>query len=128
MYIVAAVPIVNPIAIANVEALLGAVAPDRVLNEPRKRPRKLAIELPGIDLLGDRFDDLGAAAWPVARDPVRVVGSEPMKDAGPAQEIVHQRVDRHQGRTDLTPDWPLLHGWSPAIRLPLQTPRPFSAQ
>ena len=48
----ARLPIINPIAVADVEARLGAIPPDRVLNEPRKRLRKIGIELPGIDPLG----------------------------------------------------------------------------
>jgi hypothetical protein len=58
---VATFPIVNLIAVADVETLLGAVPPDRVLNEPRECPGKPPVELPGVDLLGDRRDDVGAA-------------------------------------------------------------------
>jgi hypothetical protein len=94
LYIAAAFPVINLIAVANVEALLGAVPPDRILNEPWKRPGKTAVELPGVDLLGDRLDDVGAAARPVTREAIGVVGSEPVQNAGPMQEIVHQGVDR----------------------------------
>jgi hypothetical protein len=45
--------IINPIAVADVKARLGAVPPDRVLDEARKRLRKTGIELPGIDPLCD---------------------------------------------------------------------------
>jgi hypothetical protein len=96
LFIVTAFPVVNLIAVADVEALLGAVPPDRVLNEPRERRWEPAVELPGVDPLGDRFDDVGAAAWPVAGDAIRVVGPEPVQDPGPVQEIVHQGVDRDQ--------------------------------
>ena len=58
--------IINPIAVADVEARLRAVPPDRVLDEPRKRLRKLGIELPGIDPLGHGLDNVGAAAILVA--------------------------------------------------------------
>jgi hypothetical protein len=67
LYIFAAFPVVNLIAVADVEAVLGAVPPERILNEPRKRFGKTAVELPGVDLLRDRLDDVGAAARPVAR-------------------------------------------------------------
>jgi hypothetical protein len=63
----------------------------------------MAVELPGVDLLGDRLDDFGAAARPVACDPVRVVGPEPVQDAGPVQEIVHERVDRDHAAADFEP-------------------------
>jgi hypothetical protein len=48
-------PIIYAIAVADVETRLGAIAPDRVLNEPRKRLRKPRIELPGIDPLRHRI-------------------------------------------------------------------------
>ena len=106
MYIVAAFLVVDPIAVADVETLLGAVSPDGLLNEPRKRPWKIAVELSGVDLRGDRFDDFGAAAWPVASGAIGVVGSEPVQDAGPVQEIVHERIDRDHAAADLTPTAP----------------------
>ena len=52
----ARLPIIDPIAVADVEAGLGAVPPDRMLDEPRKRLRKPGIELPGIDPLGHGID------------------------------------------------------------------------
>jgi hypothetical protein len=55
--------VVNLIAVADVEAVLGAIAPDRKLNEPRKHLRKPRVELPGIDVIGDTFDDLGTSYW-----------------------------------------------------------------
>src|ERR1700736_2397462 len=87
-FIGASLVVINLIAVANVETLLGAVSPDRTLNEPGKRPWKPAVELPGVDLRGDGFDDVSAAAWPVATRAVRVVGPEPVQDAGPVQEIM----------------------------------------
>ena len=58
--------IINPIAVADVEARLGAIAPDRVLDEPGKRLRKLGIELPGIDPPRHRLYNVGAATSLVA--------------------------------------------------------------
>jgi hypothetical protein len=107
LYIAATFPVVNLIAVADVETLLGAVSPDRVLYEPRKRPGKPPVELPGVDLLGDRLDDLGAAAWPVTREAIGMVGSEPVQDSGPVQEIVHQGVDRDHAAADLAPATPV---------------------
>ena len=49
--VIARLAIIDPIAVAHVEAGLGAVPPNRVLDEPRKRLRKAGIELPGIDPL-----------------------------------------------------------------------------
>ena len=64
--VVARLPIIDPIAVADVEARLGAVPPDRVLDEPRKRLRKPGIELPGIDPPRHGIYNVGAAAGLVA--------------------------------------------------------------
>ena len=53
--------IIDPIAVADVEARLGAVPPNRMLKEPRKRLRKPRIELPGIDPLRHAIYNVGAA-------------------------------------------------------------------
>jgi hypothetical protein len=55
----ARMPIINPIAVAEVEA--GPIPPDRVLNEPWKRLRKTGIEKPGINALGHGTYNVGAA-------------------------------------------------------------------
>ena len=81
--------------------------PDRVLNEPRKRPWKPPVELPGVDLLADHLDDFGAAAGPVAGETVGMIRSEPMQNTGPVQEIVHERIDRDHAAADPTPPAPI---------------------
>jgi hypothetical protein len=58
--VAARLPIINPIAVAHVEAGLGAVPPDRMLDEPRKRLRKTRIELPGIDPVCHGIYNVGA--------------------------------------------------------------------
>ena len=58
--------IIDPIAVADVKARLGAIAPDGMLDEPGKRLRKLGIELLGIDPLRHRLYNVGAAAKLVA--------------------------------------------------------------
>jgi hypothetical protein len=52
IHVVAASGIVDAIAVADIEAALAAIPPDRVLDEPGKGLRKGRIELPGIDHLG----------------------------------------------------------------------------
>jgi len=49
MPVVATGVVVDAIAVANVEALLGAIPPDRALHEPRKRCREGRIELASIN-------------------------------------------------------------------------------
>ena len=80
--------IVDTIAVANVEAVLGAVLPDRVLNEPGKGLRKRWIELPGIDPLGHGLNNVRAAAGPVATGAIQVVRVKPSENAGPVQKVV----------------------------------------
>ena len=50
MPVVATGVVVDAIAVANVETVLGAVPPDCALHEPRKRRREGWIELPSIDV------------------------------------------------------------------------------
>ena len=71
--VAAAFSVVNAIAVANGEAALAAVCPDRVLDEPGKGLRKRWIELPSIDPLGDGLND-------VARS--RRAGSRPHHTGG----------------------------------------------
>jgi hypothetical protein len=50
--ILASLSIINAVAIADVEAGLGAVLPDRVLHEPGKHGGKRGVEGAGIDPFG----------------------------------------------------------------------------
>ena len=71
MPVLAAMPVIDPVAVADVEALLAAIPPDRELHEPREEGREGAIERTGVDLSGNTGNDIGAAAWPVAAGAVR---------------------------------------------------------
>jgi hypothetical protein len=72
MPILAAMPVVDPIAVADIKALLAAIAPDRELHKPRKYVGKKAVELPSVDPVSDQANDVSAAAWSIAPGPVRV--------------------------------------------------------
>ena len=103
MPVLASVPVIEPVAVADIEALLAAIPPDGELHEPGKYLREGPVELPRIDLLGDQANDVGAAAWPVAAGAVRMGGFEPIQDPGPMQEIVDQSIDRDQLHADFEP-------------------------
>ena len=87
--ILARLSVIDPIAVADIEAALGAIPPDRVLNEPRKDRRERGVEGAGIDLFGHGFNDVGAAALPVAGRAIGMVGAEPVQDAGAMQKVVN---------------------------------------
>src|ERR1700692_990102 len=108
VYIAARLAIIDAIAIADIEAVLRAIPPDRMLDAPRKRPWEGRVELPGIDLPGDGFNDAGAAARPVAGHAIGVVGIEPVEDSGSNQNVVHQCVDRDHADAYLEPEGPIV--------------------
>ena len=65
VYIVARLAIVNAIAVADSEAALGAIPPDRMLHEPRKHHWESRIEGPRVDPLGYGLNNVSTAAAPV---------------------------------------------------------------
>ena len=103
MPVLAPIPVIEPIAVADVEALLAAIPPDRELHEPGEDRREGTVELPGVDLAGNLPDNVGAAAWPVTAGPVWMASLEPAQDPGPVQEIVDQGIDRDQVHADFQP-------------------------
>jgi hypothetical protein len=103
MPVLAPMPVIDPVAVADVEALLAAIPPDREFHEPGEDLREGTVELPGVDLAGNQPDNVGAAAWPVTAGTVRMGGLEPGQDPGPVQEIVDQGIDRDQVHADFQP-------------------------
>jgi hypothetical protein len=62
------------LAIANIETILGAVAPHRVLHKARKDFWKVRIERLGVDAVGNQPQDVGTAASPVTAWSIGVLG------------------------------------------------------
>ena len=58
--VLATVPVIEPVAVADVEALLAAIPPDRELHEPGENGWEGRIERTGVDLLGSTGNDFGA--------------------------------------------------------------------
>src|ERR1700683_3790259 len=100
MPVLAPMPVVEPVAVADVKALLAAIPPDRELHETREYLREGAIKLPSVDLAGNQPDNIGAAAWPVTAGSVGMGSLEPSQDPSPVQEIVDQGIDRNQVHAD----------------------------
>ena len=96
MPVLAPIPVINSVAVADVEALLAAIPPDRELHEPGEDLREAGIELPRVNFAGDQTNDAGAAAWPVTAGAIRVGSLESAQDPGPVQEVVDQGIDRDQ--------------------------------
>ena len=110
LHVHARLPIINPIAVADVEARLGAVPPNRVLDEPRKRLRKPEIELPGINPLRHRINNVSATASLVAGCAISMVGLKSCQDAGADQKVVHQGVNGNHAGANLVPEAHALRG------------------
>jgi hypothetical protein len=103
VHIYARLSIINAIAITNVETALRTVAPDRVLDEPRKGFGKRRIELARIDAVGHGLNNVRTTACLVAGCAVGMVSPQTAQDAGSMQKIVNQGVDRDHARADLNP-------------------------
>jgi hypothetical protein len=95
--------IVDLIAVADVEARLGAVPPNRVLHEPRKHLGKPWIEPAGINPRGNVDENVSAAAWPVAGRAVQMGSRKLVQDSGSMKEVVDQGIDGDEAGTDVEP-------------------------
>src|SRR5215218_9198391 len=58
--------VANLVAVADIEALVGAVTPDGVLYEARKHGREVRIISTSVDGGCGKLQNVGAAAWSIA--------------------------------------------------------------
>ena len=72
--IIAPSGIINAVAVADIEAVLIAIPPDGVLNEPWKGLRKSRVELPSIDAVCDGVDNPGAGTGAIAGRTIGMMG------------------------------------------------------
>ena len=110
MPIVATAIVVDAIAVANGEAVPGAIPPDRALHEPGKRREESRIELASINARGEQTENAGAPSRLVAPVSVRMIGAQSPQNPGSVQEIVDQGVDSYEGCADFDPQRPSLAG------------------
>ena len=82
----------------------------------RGKRREGRIELAGIDTGGEASENVSASAGAITAHAVGMLGPQPPEDPSSMQEIVHQRVDRHQAHADLAPQRPLLAGAQQQVR------------
>src|SRR5436190_18232858 len=73
--------VIDVIAVADVKASLGAIPPERALNESWKSLRKSSIEGPSIDLVGDHLQDISTAVRGIALRTIGMVGLEATQDS-----------------------------------------------
>jgi hypothetical protein len=102
--------VIDAIAVANVKAVSGAKAPNRVLHEPRKHPRKPRVKGASVDLGGGRPNDLGAAAFAIAADAIAMGSATILNDAGAMQKVMDQGVDGDHAFAGLEPMRPTIRG------------------
>ena len=100
--------IVDIIAITDVEARPGAIAPNRVLHETREDFGEAPVELPGIDLGRDQANHADTALGAITGRAIGVLGIEAVQNAGSPEKIVHQPIDRNHPRPNLGPARPML--------------------
>ncbi len=98
--------IIDLVAVANVEAVHGAVPPDRALDEPGKHFWKRRIEPARVDFRGNLDQNVTTAAWPVAARAIRMGRCNPMQDSSANQEIVDESIDDDESGADIEPAGP----------------------
>jgi hypothetical protein len=65
--------VIDPVAVADIEPIVGTVPPDRVLYEPREDLPEARVELPGINLVSDSCNDVGTVTRPIAAGTIEVI-------------------------------------------------------
>jgi hypothetical protein len=76
IHILAPLPVIDAIAVANVEAVAGTIPPDCALDEAREHAWVFWIEHGHVNLLGNHLQEVGASTRAVTPHAVRVVGAE----------------------------------------------------
>jgi hypothetical protein len=106
MRVVATGVIVDPIAVADVKAVRGAIPPDRALHEAREDFGEALVELPGIDLGGHLANDADTALGAITGRAIGVLGVKAAQNAGSVQKVVHQPVNGDHSGSDFGPARP----------------------
>jgi hypothetical protein len=103
-------PVIDPISVADVEAKLGAVSPNRVLYKPREHLGEGRIKRTGVNLLCGEGNDVGAATWLVAAGAIGMSRFKSGQDPGSMQKIMDQRINRNELDADFEPLWANVSG------------------
>src|SRR4051812_13722601 len=102
-----AVAVVDAVAIADAEPVLGAKQPNRLLDQAWEDSRAIGAELAGVDVLSRLLNDAGAPARPVTGRSIGVLGPEAAQGPGSVQPVVHERVHRDHARAGRHPAFPV---------------------
>ncbi len=105
--VLAALAVVDLVAVADVEAIKGAIAPNGMLDEPGEGCGKSWVEPVGINQRRRIANEVGAASWLIAGRPIGVVGMATGQDAGAMKEVMDQGVDHGGACTQGKPFGPI---------------------
>ena len=92
------VPVVDLIAVADVQLRLSAEAPDRVLNEAGEEGWKCPVVGACVDLASQALNEGCASSRGVAGRSEGMVGFQPPQDPGSVEEVMNEAVDRNHAR------------------------------
>src|SRR4051812_5587502 len=103
--VLAAAFIVDLHTVADVEPVLRAETPERVLHQAREGLWKRRIDSARVDLLRKSPHQIGTASLLITCRAIGVLGAALAQCAGPVQKVVHQAVDRHHVAAGQLPEW-----------------------
>ena len=99
--------VVNSVAVAEIQAICCAEAPNRVLNEPWKNSRECRVDGARVDLIGNGSDDLGAASLAITRETISVGLAALVENASPMEEIMDEGIYGDHRLTRIEPSRPI---------------------
>jgi len=100
--------VINSVAVAQIQAVGRAKAPDRVLHEAREYPWKARIEGASINPICGGSNDPCTASLGVAGRAIPMGFATTLQSAGAVQQIVDQRVNGDHYRSGLEPNGPVV--------------------
>ena len=99
----ASLPIIDVVAIADIETGLGAELPNDILEKPRIVGGGSRFDRLEIDRLGELVENDRTASLAIAGLPISMGMAIGREDAGPMEEVVDQAVDDDERPTECQP-------------------------
>ena len=104
MCVLTALAVVDPVTVAGIETIVGAVPPDCGLHKAGKSGREGHIEFTSVDVISNRSHDAVTSSSSIAGRSVGMNRRKPMQNARAVQEIVDEGIDRNKVSSDFKPD------------------------